>query len=92
MKSGGAGSFSVILLFALVSGERFAYIVTCENVIFFPYAGKQTKLSNILAFLPQKFLAKFLGCPNAQFIVSKKDKCGGNAPVGSFISIPAPTA
>lgn len=51
-----AWSFSVMFLFVLVSGEIFAYILTCENVGFFPRPGSKPNAQIFLVFYLKKIL------------------------------------
>ena len=66
-----------------MSGEIFAYVFTCENVVFLP-PRPENKLNGqiVLVFYLQKFLVKVSCSPYSQFIISKEDTLGEVIPRG----------
>ena len=70
-------------MFALVSGEIFAYVFTCENVILFsPRPENKLNGQIILVFCLKQFLVEVSFSPYSQFTISKEDSLGEGSPRG----------
>lgn len=65
-----------------MSGEIFAYVFTCENVISAPKPENKLNGQIVLVFYLKKFLVNVSCSPYSQFIVSKEDTLGEAIPRG----------